>query len=49
LVQAVAAAARDHGCHRLYWTTKEDNATERSLYDRIAGFNGFVRYDDPLE
>ena len=43
LIEAVAAAARDRGCNRLYWTTKEDNATARSLYDRIARFNGFIR------
>jgi len=49
LIEAVAAAARDRGCHRLYWTTKEDNAIARSLYDRIARFNGFIRYDYPLE
>jgi GNAT superfamily N-acetyltransferase len=49
LIEAVAAAARKRGCHRLYWTTKEDNATARSLYDRIAQFNGFIRYDYALE
>jgi GNAT superfamily N-acetyltransferase len=49
LIEAVAAAARDRGCHRLYWTTKEDNATARSLYDRIARFNGFIRYDYTLD
>lgn len=49
LIAAVAAIARERGCLRLYWTTKEDNATARSLYDRIAGFNGFIRYDYPLE
>jgi GNAT superfamily N-acetyltransferase len=45
LIEAVAAVARDRGCYRLYWTTKEDNAIARSLYDRIARFNGFIRYD----
>ena len=45
LIEAVAAIARERGCLRLYWTTKEDNATARSLYDRIARFNGFIRYD----
>ena len=49
LIEAVATAALDRGCHRLYWTTKEDNATARSLYDRIARFNGFIRYDYALE
>jgi GNAT superfamily N-acetyltransferase len=49
LIEAAAAAARARGCFRLYWTTKEDNATARRLYDRIARFNGFIRYDYPLE
>lgn len=49
LIEAVAAIARERGCARLYWTTKEDNAVARSLYDRIARFNGFIRYDYPLD
>jgi GNAT superfamily N-acetyltransferase len=49
LIEAVAAIARERGCLRLYWTTKEDNAPARSLYDRMACFNGFVRYDYALE
>ena len=49
LIEGVAAAARERNCHRLYWTTKENNAAARSLYDRIARFNGFIRYDYALE
>ena len=49
LIEAVAAIARERGCARLYWTTKEDNLPARSLYDRIARFNGFIRYDYTLE
>jgi len=49
LVETVAVVARERGCARLYWTTKEDNARARSLYDRIARFNGFIRYDYPLD
>jgi hypothetical protein len=41
--------ARERGCARLYWTTKEDNTVARSLYDRIARFNGFIRYDYALD
>jgi ribosomal protein S18 acetylase RimI-like enzyme len=48
LIEAVAAAARECDCYRLYWTTKEDNVAARSLYDRIARFNGFIRYDYAL-
>jgi Acetyltransferase (GNAT) family len=49
LIEAVAAIARERGCARLYWTTKEDNTTARSLYDSIARFKSFIRYDYPLE
>jgi GNAT superfamily N-acetyltransferase len=49
LIEAVADRAREHGCSRLYWTTKADNAVARALYDRIARFNGFIRYDYALE
>jgi GNAT superfamily N-acetyltransferase len=48
LIETVAAIARERGCARLYWTTKEDNTVARSLYDRIAQFNGFIRYDYAL-
>jgi GNAT superfamily N-acetyltransferase len=48
LIEAVAAVARARGCSRVYWATKEDNAVARSLYDRIARFNGFIRYDYAL-
>jgi GNAT superfamily N-acetyltransferase len=48
LIEQVAAAARERNCLRLYWTTKEDNATARLLYDRLAKFNGFIRYDYAL-
>jgi len=29
--------------------TKQDYAVARSLYDRIARFNGFIRYDYALD
>ncbi len=49
LIEHVAETARDRGTARLYWTTKEDNATARLLYDKVARFNGFIRYDRPLD
>lgn len=49
LIEAVASAARERGCFKLYWTTKQDNRTARSLYDRLARFDGFIRYDVPLD
>jgi GNAT superfamily N-acetyltransferase len=49
LIERVAEAARERGCFRLYWTTKEDNQRARRLYNLIARFNGFIRYDYPLD
>jgi GNAT superfamily N-acetyltransferase len=48
LIEGVAAAARDRGADRLYWHTQEDNARARVLYDKVARFNGFIRYAYPL-
>src|SRR4051812_5198609 len=48
LIEAVAAEARDRGAVRYYWTTKESNATARALYDRVAKYHGFIRYEYPL-
>ena len=45
---ALAAAARERGCFRLYWLTQENNATARRLYDRVAKYTGFIRYDFTL-
>jgi GNAT superfamily N-acetyltransferase len=48
LIQAVAAEARAKAATRLYWNTQEDNVRARVLYDKVARFNGFIRYDYPL-
>ena len=48
LIDRVAQAARDHGATRYYWHTKEDNTRARALYDRVARFSGFIRYQYPL-
>jgi GNAT superfamily N-acetyltransferase len=48
LIDGVARAARDRGATRLYWHTKEDNARARVLYDKVARFAGFIRYQYPL-
>ena len=47
-IEAVAAVARDRRCARLYWLTKQDNARARALYDKVARFAGFIRYDYPM-
>lgn len=48
LIGQVAEAARTRGATRLYWHTQEDNARARLLYDKVARFSGFIRYEYPL-
>jgi GNAT superfamily N-acetyltransferase len=48
LIERVAAAARERGATRLYWSTQEGNERARVLYDKVAKHNGFIRYDYPL-
>lgn len=48
LIDAVADEARARGAVKYYWLTKEDNLPARALYDRVAAFKGFLRYDFPL-
>ena len=48
LIGAVADAARLRGAPRLYWLTHQDNATARALYDKVATYHGFVRYDHAM-
>ncbi|HZE40556.1 MAG TPA: GNAT family N-acetyltransferase [Stackebrandtia sp.] len=45
LIHRVGEVARERGVERMYWTTKEDNATARALYDRVGRYRGFVRYE----
>jgi GNAT superfamily N-acetyltransferase len=49
LIDAVADAARERGAARYYWQTKHDNARARALYEKVARFRGFIRYDYPLD
>jgi GNAT superfamily N-acetyltransferase len=48
LIAGVADAARAKDALRLYWTTHETNATARALYEKVAKYTGFVRYDVTL-
>ncbi|TMJ19173.1 MAG: GNAT family N-acetyltransferase [Alphaproteobacteria bacterium] len=48
LIDAVAEAARTRGAVKFYWLTKQDNERARALYDRLAAWKGFLRYDYPL-
>jgi GNAT superfamily N-acetyltransferase len=45
LIETVAGAARGARAERCYWLTQENNTTARLLYDKVARFNGFIRYD----
>ena len=48
LIERVAEIARGRGVARYYWHTKETNARARRLYDDLAAFRGFIRYDYPV-
>jgi GNAT superfamily N-acetyltransferase len=48
LIEWVAEDARKRGATRFYWQTKQDNARARALYDKVAHFGGFIRYEYPL-
>jgi GNAT superfamily N-acetyltransferase len=45
LIESVAQAARRAQAARCYWTTRENNAVARVLYEKVARYNGFIRYD----
>jgi GNAT superfamily N-acetyltransferase len=44
LIGAVGEWAAAHGCGSVYWQTRQDNATARLLYDRVATYYGFIVY-----
>ena len=46
---AVAAAARTQGASRYYWLTQTHNTAGRTLYDKVAKYNDFIRYEYPLD
>jgi len=48
LIQAVADEARRRGATRYCWMADERDTTSRTLYNKVARFSGFVRYDFPL-
>ena len=48
LIEQVAQAARERGAPRFYWLTQQNNATARILYDKVAQYKGFIRYDYPM-
>ncbi len=44
LIEALIQLSRDNGWARLYWHTHRDNEAARSVYDKIAPVDPFVRY-----
>lgn len=49
LIAHVRDWARVFGATKVYWLTANDNATARSLYDRVATSTGFVHYEIELQ
>jgi GNAT superfamily N-acetyltransferase len=48
LIAAVVEWAAAHECARVYWHTHETNTTARRLYDQVADYRGFIRYQIEL-
>jgi GNAT superfamily N-acetyltransferase len=48
LIRATETWARQQGCDRLYWHTRENNHAARRLYDQIAENRGFIQYVVPF-
>lgn len=44
LIQHLIDRGKVEGWDRVYWLTKEDNATARGLYDTFSPADGFIRY-----
>ena len=48
LITQVECEARTRGAFRVYWLTRHDNERARQLYDKVATYSGFIRYEDPV-
>jgi len=48
LIEHVRAWAQGATCSKVYWLTRHDNHTARTLYDRVARHSGFVQYEIDL-
>lgn len=44
LIDALVARGKEQDWARVYWVTKETNATARILYDTYGSADGFIRY-----
>lgn len=48
LIEAVAGRSRERAASRMYWLTQDYNAPARRLYDAVATYSGFIRYEYDL-
>ncbi len=48
LIEAVYAAAADHGADQVYWLTQEFNYQGRILYDKVADKTPFIKYSHKI-
>ena len=48
LMNALISAGKQHGWHRVYWHTHENNYRARALYDRLTRRTDYIRYDIEL-
>jgi len=48
LIGEVARIAKGDNAVKFYWLTHSENQVARELYDKIARFEGFIRYDYPI-
>lgn len=48
LIKGVREQAKARGASRYYWLTQESNVVARALYEKVAKFGGFIRYDCAL-
>jgi GNAT superfamily N-acetyltransferase len=49
LIEAVANEARRRNAQRYYWLTADDNVIARRLYDKVAKYQGFIRYEYAID
>ena len=48
LIEAVRDRGMAEGWHRVYWRTRENNATARGLYDKVADGTDWATYEISL-
>ncbi|MHC1682781.1 MAG: N-acetyltransferase family protein [Clostridiaceae bacterium] len=49
LISTLIKMGKEKGWTRIYWMTRDGNASARSLYDKFCYNDGFVRYTIPLD